>query len=60
MNKNGFKSKCKVKKIGATDDTLTGRGGTVLFVKYLSSVEIYPLLQIFKPVKQLQITFTTF
>ncbi len=28
--------------MGVTDDTLTDRGGMALFVKYLSSVEIYP------------------
>ncbi len=47
MNKNGFKSKCKINKIGVTNDTLTGRGGMALFVKYLNNVEIYPLLQSF-------------
>ena len=47
MKKNGYKSKCKINKIGVTDDTLSGRGGMALFVKYLSSVEIYPLLQSF-------------
>jgi len=45
MKKNDFKSKCKITNIGVTNDTLTGRGGMALFVKYLSSVEIYPLLQ---------------
>ena len=45
MNKNECKSKCKINKIGVTNDTLTGRGGMALFVKYLSSVEIYQLLQ---------------
>ena len=45
MKKNVFKSKCKINDIGVTDDTLTGRGGMALFVKYLSNVEIYPLLQ---------------
>ena len=45
MNKNGFKSKYKINKIGVTNDTLTGRGGMALFVRYLSNVEIYPLLQ---------------
>ena len=45
MKKNDFKSKCKISKIGVTSDTLTGRGGMNLFVKYLSSVEIYPLLE---------------
>lgn len=44
MNKNEFKSKCKIKKVGITNDTLTSRGGMALFVKYLSNVEIYPLL----------------
>ncbi len=38
MNKNVFKSKCKINDIGVTNDTLAGRS-----VKYLSSVEIYPL-----------------
>jgi hypothetical protein len=47
MQKNRYKSKCKINKIGVTDDTLTGRGGMVLFVKYLGSVEIYPLLHSF-------------
>ena len=47
MKKNDFKSKCKINKIGVTNDTLTGRGGMALFVKYLNSVEIYPLLQSF-------------
>ena len=45
MIKNVFKSKRKINDIGVTNDTLTGRGGMTLFVKYLSSVEIYPLLQ---------------
>jgi len=45
MKKNDFKSKCKITNIGVTNDTLTGRGGMNLFVKYLSSVEIYPLVQ---------------
>ena len=35
----------KINKIGVTDDTLTGRDGMALFVKNLSCVEIYPLLQ---------------
>lgn len=45
MSKKRFKSKCKITNIGVTNDTLTGRGGMNLFVKYLSSVEIYPLLE---------------
>lgn len=47
MKKNEYKSKCKINKIGVTNDTLTGRGGMVLFVKYLSNVGMYPLLQSF-------------
>ncbi len=42
-----MKSKCKINKIGVTNDILTGRGGMALFVKYLNSTEIYPLLQSF-------------
>ncbi len=45
MKDNDFKSKCKISRIGVSDDTLTGRSGKVLFVKYLNSVKIYPLLQ---------------
>ncbi len=47
MNKNAFKSKCKINKIDVTNDKLTGRGGMALFAKYLSNVETYPLLQSF-------------
>ncbi len=45
MKKNVFKSKCKINKIGVTHDTLTGRGGMALFVKYLGSVDIYSILE---------------
>lgn len=45
MKDNDFKSKCKICRIGVTDDTLTGRDGKVLSVKYLNSAKIYPLLQ---------------
>ena len=45
MKKNVFKSKCKINDIGVTNDTLTGRGGIALFVKYLSSVDIYSILE---------------
>jgi len=45
MKKNVFKSKCKINKIGVTNDTLTGRGGMALFVKYLGSVDIYSILE---------------
>jgi hypothetical protein len=44
MNKKGNKSKCRINKVEATNDTLTSRGGMILFVKYLSNVEIFPLL----------------
>ncbi|MDI6890634.1 MAG: hypothetical protein QMC83_06815 [Thermodesulfovibrionales bacterium] len=39
-----FKSKEKITKVEVTGDTLTGRGGMALFVRYLSSVNIYALL----------------
>ncbi len=45
MTKKVFKSKRKINDIGVTNDTLASRGGTNLFVKYLSSVDIYPLLE---------------
>ena len=45
MKKNVFKSKCKINEIGVTNDTLTGRGGMALFVKYLGSVDIYSILE---------------
>jgi len=34
----------RVSKVEATDDTLTGRGGLVLFCRYLESIGIYQLL----------------
>ncbi|KAA3607385.1 MAG: hypothetical protein EX341_07060 [Candidatus Scalindua sp. SCAELEC01] len=45
MTKKVFKSKRKINDMGVTNDTLVGRGGMNLFVKYLSSVDIYPLLE---------------
>ncbi len=45
MKKNVFKSKRKINNIGITNDTLVGRGGMNLFVKYLSSVDIYSILE---------------
>jgi hypothetical protein len=42
-----FKSKCKIDKVDVTEDTLTGRGGMILFVRYLSKVNIYGLLSEF-------------
>ncbi|MCP3680557.1 MAG: IS1380 family transposase [Gammaproteobacteria bacterium] len=44
MKQNKFKSKEKITKVGVTKDTLTGRGGLALFVRYLSSINIYALL----------------
>jgi hypothetical protein len=44
MKQITFKSKCKIKKVDVTEDTLTGRGGMALFVRYLSQVNIYTLL----------------
>ena len=45
MKKKVFKSKLKINDIGTTNDTLVGRGGMNLFVKYLSSVDIYSILE---------------
>ena len=45
MKLKGFKSKCMINKVGITRDTLTGRGGMVLYARYLSEVNIYPLLE---------------
>jgi hypothetical protein len=44
MEQLKFKSKCKISKVDVTEDTLTGRGGVALFVRYLSQVNIYALL----------------
>jgi hypothetical protein len=44
MKQLKFKSKCKISKVDVTEDTLTGRGGVALFVRYLSQVNIYALL----------------
>jgi hypothetical protein len=44
MEQITFKSKCKINKVDVTEDTLTGRGGLALFVRYLSQVNIYALL----------------
>ena len=44
MRQKEFKSKEKITGIGVTGDTLTGRGGMALFVRYLSSIKIYGLL----------------
>jgi len=52
MIKNVFKSKCKINHTGVTNDMLTGRGGMALFVKYLSSVEIYRYYKIFLEISE--------
>jgi hypothetical protein len=57
MNKSRFKSKRKIAKIGIINDTLTDRGEVALFVKYLSSVEIYPSLQDGKIVIVISVSF---
>jgi len=44
MSQIKFKSKCKISKVDVTKDTLTGRGGLALFVRYLGQVNIYTLL----------------
>jgi hypothetical protein len=44
MKQIRFKSKSKIDKVDVTEDTLTGRGGMALFVRYLSNVNIYALL----------------
>jgi hypothetical protein len=44
MKQLKFKSKCKISKVDVTEDTLTGRGGVALFVRYLSQVNIYAFL----------------
>ena len=44
MEQITFKSKCKINKVDVTEDTLTGRGGMAVFVRYLSQVNIYALL----------------
>jgi hypothetical protein len=44
MEQIRFKSKCKISSVDVTGDTLTGRGGLALFVRYMSQVDIYGLL----------------
>ena len=41
MKQIAFRSKCKINAVDVTEDTLTGRGGLALFVRYLSQVNIY-------------------
>jgi Transposase DDE domain group 1 len=44
MKQIAFRSKWKINAVDVTEDTLTGRGGLALFVRYLSQVNIYGLL----------------
>ncbi len=44
MKQIKFKSKEKITKVEVTGDTITGRGGMALFVRYLSSINIYAIL----------------
>ncbi len=44
MKQKRFKSKEKITKVEVTGDTITGRGGLALFVRYLSSINIYAIL----------------
>jgi len=44
MKQIKIKSKGKINKVEVTEDTLTGRGGLALFVRYLSRIDIYSLL----------------
>ncbi len=44
MKQREYKSKEKITKVEVTTDTMTGRGGMALFVRYLFSINIYALL----------------
>ena len=53
MKQIKFKSKCKIGAVDVTEDTLTGRGGIALFVRYLSQVNIYtPLVDAFGRIRR--------
>ncbi len=43
MKQGDSKSKNRINKIEVTKDTLTGRGGMALFVRYVSGIKIYGL-----------------
>lgn len=45
IKKNNEIRKGRIDRIEKADDTLTGRGGLALFVRYLSTIGIYPLLE---------------
>lgn len=44
MKQRENKSKCRINKVEVTGDTLTGRGGMALFVRYMEKVGIYDFL----------------
>jgi len=44
MKQSGNKSKCRINRVEVTRDTLTGRGGMALFVRYIEKVGICALL----------------
>lgn len=55
MKQITYKSKSKISKVEVTEDTLTGRGGMALFVRYLSRIDIYsPLLSSFSHLRKSQ------
>jgi len=45
MTQSPTKSNHKIDAIATTSDTLTSRGGLALFVKYLSHLDLFPLLE---------------
>lgn len=47
IKKNDQIRKCEIDRIEKTNESLTGRGGLVLFVRYISNIKIYPLLERF-------------
>lgn len=47
IKKNDKICKGQIDRIEPTDESLTGRGGLILFVRYLSKIRIYPLLERF-------------
>jgi Transposase DDE domain group 1 len=44
MSKHLFKSNHKINRVEVTSDTLSGRGGLALFVRYLHGINIYGLV----------------
>jgi len=53
MKQNGNKSKCRISKVEVTTDTLTGRCGMALFVRYIEKVGICGLVvEFIRPYKE--------